>query len=1268
MSVAERKTLTTAAMETAGNSTQSNSSHQRNDTAAGQTQSQNAASFSCSQCHGGFNSSSFSKAQLKKKDTERSCRVCIEGGKSKDANDSMKQGNSHEASKKLSSGKNSNDGKVDDQIHVGSADVVDEGAGFEEGAEVVKTWPRNLQDYVQRAFLACYTEHERNVVEWHLRDIIVKTTEQGTLYTRDWSKENLPPRSFDPSGVFGSQDHSLPHGGNSVTGNSPSPKVLSESSVRDDEHTNNVTTPAAKSTDAKFPTTETAKAQAGTKINGKPEPIVEVARATSVAVPKAGDATHDSNGSTTDGKTTVEGSIAVESDDGNSDGADDAVNKSSKKKRRKKKRGTSHTVLDVDALHEAYAADKCLLDAPSVLCGSCGASVIKSLFSKTQQRKPAAERQCLACCDATSQTTRVFGQTALLADSDDVTAMEVYAIECLALGNRINREIPIVEHRSVFWYVEAAWGFENTLHKRKSQARECTIRSELYIKLAESYKLVAEHFNALIACKTMSTVGWGRVSVFGHISFCVFVAAYQYYMKKVHMYVTIAVASVGSALDLRLGKLAAQVKVNNGDDESAMQIYAKVMSRDDPMSAKVTLTQFSKLKGRIKNHTMAFASAKELYWKKQFQQAYTIVRDGLSGVLYYHNEDMQYMGPGLTLEETLWAWTIQEGVGLHGPDNLSFGASSDRRLKFAKMVLFVDMHTPVEEGAMPPLYPPVQANLQDTFSEIFGDSLKHYMCIPVTSLYEFLPPPESGFNDARPPEAYYAAGVYAYAVGEYGIAVEFLEAALERHQGYHDARVLLRSGVKAIGDLQRKAYECVVSKPPPSTVALEEAKTALLQALALALNASGKTETPTRNQVTRVQVQLVFSLSVVCKGLGGKALEVACNHLDSLLGAPAQNMHELWKGGIPIGHIFRLLCRRTQINFLLKRFQQAANDGAAAEEFYFETHIDYFDELENTDESYEQYLDEVLETLRMARRELWRLKRVDYYKILQVDRFATDAEIKAAYRARAKECHPDRLVGKDAKSAGETAFKQVGTAYAVLGNAKKRMAYDQEMARGYVSEDEDDEEYDDDEDYEDDHSCTCGKPHYAHGGGDGYTYEFDEEYDGDDVYDDVPFDEQDFIMNMFFWAHMQNSRGGDAAGVPPGGTGNRGAHAKSAEPTGGTSATASGSNGDGRQFPTTLYGLDVAQNAKAFGMSESEVVQRAETLATQVVACISAWPSTLPRDRPQWPTVEALAATFNMKPAMMTNILTGLETAGRVVKRIDGDGGRQWKPGPKSQR
>lgn len=109
---------------------------------------------------------------------------------------------------------------------------------------------------------------------------------------------------------------------------------------------------------------------------------------------------------------------------------------------------------DIDALYLAYATDKCLPDLQSNTCISCRASVIKSLFSKSQQRKPASERQCLSCCDPTSQQgPRVFGQTALLADSDDILAMEVYAIECLAMANRVNRDAPVVQYRSMFWYV-----------------------------------------------------------------------------------------------------------------------------------------------------------------------------------------------------------------------------------------------------------------------------------------------------------------------------------------------------------------------------------------------------------------------------------------------------------------------------------------------------------------------------------------------------------------------------------------------------------------------------------------------------------------------------------------------------------------------------------------------------------------------------------------------------------------------------------------------
>ena len=66
----------------------------------------------------------------------------------------------------------------------------------------------------------------------------------------------------------------------------------------------------------------------------------------------------------------------------------------------------------------------------------------------------------------------------------------------------------------------------------------------------------------------------------------------------------------------------------------------------------------------------------------------------------------------------------------------------------------------------------------------------------------------------------------------------------------------------------------------------------------------------------------------------------------------------------------------------------------------------------------------------------------NYYEILGVDRKATDADIKSAYRKLVKQYHPDLHPG-DAAAAAK--FKEVNEANEVLSDAQKRAAYDYEL-------------------------------------------------------------------------------------------------------------------------------------------------------------------------------------------------------------------------------
>lgn len=97
---------------------------------------------------------------------------------------------------------------------------------------------------------------------------------------------------------------------------------------------------------------------------------------------------------------------------------------------------------------------------------------------------------------------------------------------------------------------------------------------------------------------------------------------------------------------------------------------------------------------------------------------------------------------------------------------------------------------------------------------------------------------------------------------------------------------------------------------------------------------------------------------------------------------------------------------------------------------------------------------------------------VDYYAVLQVNRDATDAEIRTAYKQRATALHPD----KNGDPSATKDFQRLVEAYTVLKDPVQRKIYD---VRGTVDSED---FYSDDEDYEDDDDepvyCNCGQHHH----------------------------------------------------------------------------------------------------------------------------------------------------------------------------------------------
>ncbi len=67
------------------------------------------------------------------------------------------------------------------------------------------------------------------------------------------------------------------------------------------------------------------------------------------------------------------------------------------------------------------------------------------------------------------------------------------------------------------------------------------------------------------------------------------------------------------------------------------------------------------------------------------------------------------------------------------------------------------------------------------------------------------------------------------------------------------------------------------------------------------------------------------------------------------------------------------------------------------------------------------------------------------YQILGVDRTATDAQVRTAFREKSKTAHPDKEKNPDKIKHAEKAYDELKKAYDLLKDASKRAAYDDEL-------------------------------------------------------------------------------------------------------------------------------------------------------------------------------------------------------------------------------
>lgn len=154
----------------------------------------------------------------------------------------------------------------------------------------------------------------------------------------------------------------------------------------------------------------------------------------------------------------------------------------------------------------------------------------------------------------------------------------------------------------------------------------------------------------------------------------------------------------------------------------------------------------------------------------------------------------------------------------------------------------------------------------------------------------------------------------------------------------------------------------------------------------------------------------------------------------------------------------KLFYNRALVNSRLAMYADAVKDCTSALEAnpsYLKALIlraKSYNELQKYDECVKDYesalkmekTTEIKNLLKEAKHSLKLSKRKDYYKILGIDKYANENDIKKAYRKRALVHHPDRHANAtdEEKREQERQFKEVGEAYTILSDSQKKSRYD----------------------------------------------------------------------------------------------------------------------------------------------------------------------------------------------------------------------------------